>query len=180
MLSFCIWNHASPCCPHRLDSGMGTIGPKKIRHRSKIIVTSIAAPKESTATLDRFHFSSFSSILKNMRAQILKLNICIFLSYGCKQQESRAYLGSYITQINCDMISTCWPKCKLLKVLLFFYLNTHDNCLNLYWREKSDPTKATSPHSRVQTKLWVDEIYIKSVILWKTQWNETWPRKTYN
>uniref|UniRef100_A0A0A9FZ50 Uncharacterized protein n=1 Tax=Arundo donax TaxID=35708 RepID=A0A0A9FZ50_ARUDO len=42
---------------------MGTIGPKNMRHRSRIIVTSIAAPKASTATLDRFHFSSSSSTL---------------------------------------------------------------------------------------------------------------------
>ena len=65
VLSFCTWNHASPGWPHCLDSGMGTIGPKNMRHRSSIIVTSIAAPKESTATLDRFHFSSFSSILNH-------------------------------------------------------------------------------------------------------------------
>lgn len=61
----CPGNHGSPGCRHSFVSGSGTIGPRKIRHKSSIIVTSIAAPKASTATRGKSHRSpSFSSILR--------------------------------------------------------------------------------------------------------------------
>lgn len=60
----CPGNHGSPGWRHCFVSGTGTIGPKKRRHRSSIMVTSIAAPRASMATLGKSHGSpGFSSIL---------------------------------------------------------------------------------------------------------------------
>lgn len=52
---------------HCFVSGIGIMGPRYMRHKSNIIVTSIAAPKESIATLARSHRSpGFSSILQKV------------------------------------------------------------------------------------------------------------------
>ena len=61
----CPGNHGSPGWRHWFVFESGTIGPKNMRHRSSIIVTSIAAPKASTATLGKSHwFPGSSSILQ--------------------------------------------------------------------------------------------------------------------
>lgn len=61
----CPGNHGSPGWWHWFDSGIRTIGPRKMRHRSRMIVTSIAAPRASTATLGKSQvFPGFSSILQ--------------------------------------------------------------------------------------------------------------------
>lgn len=50
---------------HCFVSGIGTIGPRKMRHKSSNIVTSIAAPRASIATLGKSHrLPGFSSILQ--------------------------------------------------------------------------------------------------------------------
>jgi hypothetical protein len=60
----CVENQGNPVGEHCFASETGTIGPRKMRHKSSIIVTSIAAPRASTATLGKSHLSpGFSSIL---------------------------------------------------------------------------------------------------------------------
>lgn len=61
----CPGNHGSPGWMHCFVSGIGTIGPRKMRHKSSNIVTSIAAPRASIATLGKSHrLPGFSSILQ--------------------------------------------------------------------------------------------------------------------
>jgi len=83
----CVENQGNPVGEHCFASKTGTIGPRKMRHKSSIIVTSIAAPKASTATLGKSHLSpGFSSILHiHMNNHQDEYNADIFPCFSCMQ-----------------------------------------------------------------------------------------------
>ena len=65
------------------------MGPRKMRHRSSMIVTSIAAPKASTATLGKSQvFPGFSSILQ------VWANAHQRISIYCQKKENSYYEDS--------------------------------------------------------------------------------------
>lgn len=115
----CPGNHGSPGCRHSFVSGSGTIGPRKIRHKSSIIVTSIAAPKASTATRGKSHRSpSFSSIL---RTQVR--NHCGIERWEQKKTKYKPhYSRNSIKAVHNLHKST--TSCQLANGLILFYTNT--------------------------------------------------------